>query len=250
MRSLVTLLLTLVPCMAAAQPTVGPPQSGAMETIAPGSTVYSTTINCTSSTTTYAMFDAGSTGGGHDDHMPFAHGSRIVVTNLATDQDARCLLSDSPVAQIGDQSSADTANDVTDRSAAPNGTPVQGGTFVVRRGEKHAEVVNWYASLQHGGARNGLCDVPVIGSKTSDESYTVATDRVKNDDLDVYMSCVYDGECADIAGTPATATCQTTKSGKDAVRLSSLRAGATPLRGQHLGCRCTGAAELQVEVKL
>lgn len=260
MRTILTLLLTLAPVVALAQP-VDPFQHQDAYA-APGRPIFNGDISCTTSGTTFLKFDQGQTGDAYNFLVP--DGSRVVITSLLTSSStntAKCALLDSPAATIGYPFGA-TNNDIVDVTGAPNGTSLQGGLLLIPAGQTRVMRASYLLSLGAGGARSGLCSAPVIGSATDAQSYTAATDRVRMDGLDVYASCKCNSgasvdasgscassECSDVAGTPSGATCLVTQAARSAELVASKRGGAQQtVRGQHFGCRCSVAQTLHVEV--
>lgn len=244
--------LALTPAVALGQASTASRKTDPPEArIAPGSPIYATAIAVVSSTTTYAMSDAGATG--YANHMPFAEGTRLVLTNLASDQDVVCTLSDNPTSQIGDVSAVATMADVTDGRTGVPASAVQGGTILIARGKARAVIVPVAPHLQGAelaGYRTGICSAPVIGSHTSQQAVTPETDLVRRNGWDVYIGCAADDECDDVAGTPSGATCLTTAAAIEAEVDAAEDAGARVVaRGKHLGCRGTGSATLVVEIE-
>lgn len=262
MKMLLVLTLLLLSGVALAQP-VDPfqhPEAYA----APGRPIFNGDIVCSPShSIDHLMFNQGQTGA--DDHFLVPDGSRVVITSLLASSStttAKCGLLDAPAAWIGDAASATVNNDINDASTAPNGTPVQGGLLLVPAGQTRVMRASYLLSLGAGGARSGMCSAPVLGSRTDAQNYTAATDHVRMDGLDVYASCKCNtgastsaagacasSECDNVAGTPAGATCLITQAARSAELAAAKQGGAQwVVRGQHLGCRCSGAQTLHVEV--
>jgi len=261
MKMILTLLLTLLPVVALAQPV--DPYQHQDAYAAPGRTIFNGDVVCKATGPTFLMFDQGQTGA--DDHFLVPDGSRVVVTSLlaaTSTTTGKCGLFDTHKAWIDDPASATVDNDILDVTGAPNGTRVQGGLLLVQAGQTNVMRASYLLGLGLGGARSGLCAAPVKGSTTDAQSYTAATDRVRVDGLDVYASCKCDEgttadstgacasqECDNVAGTPANTQCLVTQAARSTELAASRRAGATlTLRGQHFGCRCSGRQTLHVQV--
>lgn len=249
MRKLLCILtLLLASSQAIAQPVIG--LDYADSHIAPGQTIFSGTISCNATYTSFLAFD--STGTTVDDHWLVPDGTRVIVKQLPTSNTSttvcRVVFADSPVVALGAQGVASTEHDVTDATGAPNGTAGQGALDAIGPWSEVAITVKRNLLYDVVGYRTGLCSAPILGSRSDAQSYTAATDRVRQVDLDVYASCLDDTECQSVAGTPSSATCLTVADEISKELASSYRGGRFA-RGMHLGCRCTGATRLNVEVK-
>lgn len=250
MRKLLCILtLLLASSQALAQPVSG--LDYADSHTAPGQVIYSGTIECNATGTRYLAFDSTYSAISVDDRFLVPDDSRVVARQVYTSASSTttCALGlfDSPAATIGVQGAAATEHDVADASGAPNGTSGQGALYSLRPADLVAFTVKRNLTYDLPGYRTGLCSAPTLGSRTDAQSYTAATDRVRHQSLDVYGSCKDDAECSGVAGMASGTTCLTSSADINTEIRSSTRGGAFA-RGLHLGCRCTGAANVKIEV--
>lgn len=196
------------------------PRDNALVDMAPGTPNLVSATACDDTGTSFFKYDNLGSAFAVADVLPIPDGASGVVHNEAGGGVATCAWVDDVTAVIGVQAAIGTRFQV-DGVDQPSSFTVGAGDHVPSRANAKARSTN--ASYY-----TGVCNEP----STHDEA----------SDVDVYLPCANDADCASIAGNSANATCETAD--PDSILTRPVNSSVRRVRGQYLACRCRSASVL------